>query len=80
MKGIGVVRKLDELGRITLPMEIRRTFDINIGDGVEIFVEEDSIIFKKYQTHCAICGEANNVASFKNKKFCINCINELKKL
>ena len=78
MKGTGIVRNLDALGRITLPREIRRTFDLNIADGMEIFVEENSIILKKYQPECVLCGEAKDVTSFNNKNICQLCISKIK--
>lgn len=57
MKSTGIVRKLDELGRVVLPIELRRTMDLNIHDTVEIFVEDDKIILKKYHPACIFCGE-----------------------
>lgn len=77
MKATGVVRKVDDLGRIVLPIELRRTLDIEIKDSLEIFVEEDSIILKKYQPCCIFCGEATNVVSFMGKNVCGRCIASL---
>lgn len=67
MKSIGVVRKVDELGRIVLPIELRRAYDINIKDPLEIFVEDDRIILKKYNPvkACALTGEITS----ENKSF-----------
>lgn len=79
MKSTGIVRKIDELGRIVLPMELRRVLDINIKDSIEIFVEGDSVILKKYEPCCTFCGETTNVTHFKDKNVCTNCIKELTK-
>ena len=60
MKSTGIVRKLDELGRVVLPIELRRTMDLNIHDTVEIFVEDDKIILKKYHPACIFCGNRSD--------------------
>lgn len=77
MKSTGIVRKLDELGRVVLPIELRRTMDLNIHDTVEIFVEDDKIILKKYHPACIFCGDARDVTTFKVKLVCVNCLREL---
>ncbi len=77
MKSTGVVRKVDELGRIVLPVELRKNLDINIKDSLEIFVDGDSVILKKYMPACIFCGEARNVASYKGKNVCEKCIKEI---
>ena len=79
MKSTGIVRKIDELGRVVLPIELRRTLDIDIKDSLEIYVDNDSIILKKYAPACIFCGNADNVTNFKGKNVCENCIKELKK-
>ncbi|MBO5006733.1 MAG: AbrB/MazE/SpoVT family DNA-binding domain-containing protein [Clostridia bacterium] len=61
MKSTGVVRRIDELGRIVLPIEIRKNLSIDNRDAVEIFVENDKIILKKYEPACIFCGNADNV-------------------
>ena len=78
MKSTGVVRKMDELGRIVLPVELRRTLDIEEGDALEIFTEADIIVLKKYQPGCVFCGDVDNVKTFKEKRICIGCMSELK--
>ena len=78
MKSTGIVRKMDELGRIVLPMEIRTTFDINAKDALEIFVEDDCIILRKYQPSCVFCGNADNVVYFNNKRICADCLEKIK--
>ena len=77
MKSTGIVRKLDELGRVVLPIELRRTMDLNIHDTVEIFVEDDKIILKKYHPACIFCGDARDVTTFQGKLVCVNCLREL---
>lgn len=80
MKAIGIVRKVDELGRIVIPMELRRTFGIEKEDPLEIFVDDDMIILKKYEPACIFCGSAEDVSKVHNKNICRACINEMKKL
>ena len=77
MKSTGIVRKVDELGRIVLPIELRRTMDIGVKDMLEIFVEDDQIILKKYHPSCVFCSDARDVVPYKGKLVCRNCLNEL---
>lgn len=78
MKATGVVRKVDELGRIVLPIELRRNMDINIKDSLEIYVDDDCVILKKYQPCCVFCGESGEVVNHLGKNVCKNCIEQLK--
>lgn len=78
MKSIGVVRKVDELGRIVLPIELRRTLDIKERDSLEIFTEGETVILKKYEPACVFCGNAKNVINFKGKNICKECLKEIK--
>jgi len=78
MKSTGVVRKVDELGRIVIPIELRRTLDIAEKDALEIYVDFYTVILKKYQPACIFCGEANDVTNYKSKKICKSCLLELK--
>lgn len=80
MKATGIVRKVDELGRIVLPIELRRTLDIAIKDPIEIFVEADSIVLKKYEPSCVFCGSATKVSQVRGKNVCEKCVEELKAL
>jgi transcriptional pleiotropic regulator of transition state genes len=80
MKATGIVRKVDELGRIVLPIELRRTLDIEIKDPIEIFVDENLIILKKYEPACIFCGNAKNIRNVSGKNICGDCIEELKQL
>lgn len=78
MKSTGIVRKVDELGRIVLPIELRRTLDIAEKDALEIYVEESSIVLKKYEPACIFCDSAKNVTVYKGKNICAECMKELK--
>ena len=78
MKSTGVVRKVDELGRIVLPIELRKMMDINVKDSVEIFTDSDSIILKKYHPACVFCGDAADVVYFNGKRVCRACIEKMK--
>ena len=80
MKSTGIVRRVDELGRIVLPIELRRTLDIGEKDALEIFVEGEQIILKKYQPTCIFCGETNGVINYKGKQICKSCIKEINKI
>ena len=77
MKSIGVIRKVDELGRIVLPMEIRNTLDIGPKDKLEIFVEGEKIILKKYAPSCTFCGSTKNNIILNNKRVCKDCLAKL---
>lgn len=79
MKATGITRKIDELGRIVLPIELRRTLEIGEKDPIEIYVEEDRIILKKFKQSCAFCGSNENIIEFKGKYVCADCITQLKK-
>ena len=80
MKSTGIVRKVDELGRIVLPIELRRTLDIDIKDALEIYVEDSKIVLKKYEPTCTFCGESENVVTYKDKIICKSCLEELKNI
>ena len=80
MKATGIVRKVDELGRIVLPIELRRTLNIDIKDPVEIFVDGDSIMLKKYEPACIFCGSSDNVRQVIGKNICAACIEELRNM
>ena len=79
MKSTGIVRRIDELGRVFLPFDLRRTLNIAIKDSLEIYVDNSSIILKKYEPACIFCGDATEVVSFKGKNVCKNCLEEMKK-
>ncbi len=79
MKSTGVVRKVDELGRIVIPIELRRTMGIEEKDALEIYVDNEKIILKKYEPACIFCGNAEEVINYKGKNLCRNCLTELSK-
>lgn len=78
MKSTGIVRKVDELGRIVLPIEMRRTLDIAEKDALEIYVEGSSVILKKYKPSCIFCDSTKDIVLFKGKNVCPKCLKELK--
>ena len=78
MKSTGVVRKVDELGRIVLPIELRRTLDISEKDSLEIYVDGSAIILKKYRPTCVFCDSVKDVKVFKGKNICPKCLRELR--
>lgn len=78
MKSTGVVRKVDELGRIVLPIELRRSLDIAEKDALEIYVDGEQVILKKYQPACVFCGEARDISNYKGKNICSECMKDIK--
>ena len=78
MKSTGIVRNVDELGRIVIPKEMRKKIDIGSSDPIEIYVEDDKIILQKYKNVCAFCGNSESLVSFKGKNICTECIKEIK--
>lgn len=77
MKATGIVRQIDSLGRIVLPIELRRTLEIGDRDSLEIFIEDNTIILKKYQPSCIFCGNAKEVTQFKGRNICPACRQEI---
>lgn len=78
MKATGIVRRIDELGRIVLPAELRRTMGIQDRETLEIFVDGSSIVLKKYSPACIFCDSGRNVAVFKGKNVCARCLRQLR--
>jgi len=78
MKSTGIVRKVDELGRVVLPIELRRTLDINEKDALEIYVDGATIILKKYEPACIFCDNAKDVIVYHGKNICKECMLTLK--
>lgn len=78
MKDTGIVRNIDEMGRLVLPREMRRKMDINRGDEIEFYTDGDTIVLKKYQPNCCFCGSEASLVTFKDKTVCASCIAELK--
>lgn len=77
MKATGIVRNVDELGRIVLPIELRRNLSINIKDPMEIYVDGSSIVIKKHEPHCIFCGSDKNISEFKGRNVCDSCKREI---
>ena len=77
IKSTGIVRKVDELGRVVIPIELRRTLSIAEKDALEIYVDEEKIILKKYEPACVFCGSAENVQNFRGKNVCSQCASDM---
>lgn len=77
MKSTGIVRKVDELGRVVIPIELRRTLNVAEKDALEIYVDGEHIILKKYEPACIFCDDARDITVYKGKNICRNCLNEL---
>lgn len=77
MKATGIVRKVDELGRVVIPIELRRAYGIEVKDSLEIFVDGENIILRKYEPACIFCGQAKDISIFSGKNVCQSCIVEL---
>lgn len=78
MKSTGIVRRVDELGRIVLPIELRRIFDLKEKDAIEIYTDTDMIILKKFQRACIFCGSSEDISEYKGKTVCSSCIADIK--
>ncbi len=77
MKSTGIVRQVDELGRVVLPIELRRTFDIEPKDSLEIYTDNNTIILKKYEPACTFCGEVEDIFTFGGKNVCKKCVKRM---
>ena len=80
MKATGILRKIDGLGRIVIPMEIRNKLEISQNDPLEIHVEGNSIVLRKYEPDCTFCGSSRNVVEYKGKNVCEKCIKEINQI
>ena len=80
MKTTGMFRQLDSLGRIVLPIELRRTLDIHTKDMLEILVEGNTVVLRKYEPNCHFCGGSTGLTTYKDKRICKRCLKELKEL
>lgn len=79
MKSTGIVREVDRAGRIVLPIELRRTLEIEENDSLEIFTEDNMIILRRYEPACIFCGNAKDVVPYKGRNICPDCIENLMK-
>ncbi len=80
MKSIGIVRKVDELGRIVLPIELRRMLDIAERDELEIYLDDDRVVLKKCESTCIFCASTHNLQPYFGKNVCAECLSNLKEL
>ena len=80
MKSTGIVRKIDDLGRMVIPIELRKTMEIDKKDPMEIYVDEEKIVLKKYEPACIFCGSADETVEFKDKTICKDCLDNMKDL
>ena len=80
MKATGIARPVDPLGRVVIPVELRRTLNIKTDDSLEVFVDGQYIMLKKYEPACIFCGNAKDVENIRGKNVCKDCLEELKKL
>ncbi|MEA4854703.1 MAG: AbrB/MazE/SpoVT family DNA-binding domain-containing protein [Christensenella sp.] len=80
MKSTGIVRLLDPLGRIVLPIEIRRTLDLQKKDPLEIFIEGDCILLKKYKSSCVFCDSTKDLTVYQGKSICVDCLRKMTEL
>lgn len=80
MKATGIIRRIDELGRVVLPMELRNKFGITEKDPMEIFVEGNSIILKKFEPNCIFCGSSKSLIGYADKMICEKCSEKIAKL
>ena len=80
MKSTGIIRRVDELGRVVIPIEIRNQFNIVEKDPIEIFVDGSSIILRKYEPNCVFCGSTKDLYEHNEKLICNKCIEKISKL
>lgn len=80
MKSTGIVRKIDDLGRMVIPIELRETMNIDKKDPMEIYVDGDKIILKKYEPACIFCGNADDTIDFKGRTICNDCLDNMQKV
>ncbi|MCU7380825.1 AbrB/MazE/SpoVT family DNA-binding domain-containing protein [Clostridiales Family XIII bacterium ASD5510] len=73
MKCTGIVRRLDDLGRVVIPKELRRIMQIDEGDAIEIYTDADKLVLKKYEPGCVICGSMDNLVDFRGRPVCGMC-------
>ena len=77
MKNVGIIRSIDALGRMSIPISLRRSLDINVGDPLEVYMDNDCIIIHKYsEPACMFCGNRENLRQFKGKNICDTCAME----
>lgn len=80
MKSTGIIRKVDELGRVVLPVEIRRRLDIAERDELEFYLEDDRVVLKKYEPSCIFCASGCNLVNYHGRNVCMDCIHKLNEI
>ena len=80
MKSTGIIRRVDELGRVVIPIEIRNQFNISEKDPIEIYVNGSSIVLKKLEENCIFCNNTDDLIEYNNKLICKECVKKLKSL
>lgn len=80
MKATGIVRKVDELGRIVLPIELRRTLDIEVRDSLEIYLDGNHIVLQKYENQCVFCNSTRGLSNHMGKNICRDCVSKITRL
>lgn len=78
MKPAGIVRKVDQLGRIVLPKSLRKRYQMNEGDPIEILVQGDQILLERYRPKCVFCSSMDEVVEFKDRHVCGSCLQQMK--
>ena len=79
MKATGIVRRLDKLGRLVIPSELRETFNIGLGAPLEIFIDGETILLQKYECTCVLCGSKEDLTPYRDKWICSTCRDEIAK-
>lgn len=79
MKSTGMIRKVDDLGRVVIPAEMRRMLEINEQDELELYVEDDKLILQKFLPRCIFCGDDRQLVSYYGKNLCMTCITAIRK-
>ena len=80
MRPTSIVRKVDELGRIVLPIELRRVLDIAERDEMEMYLEDDKVILRKFEPTCVFCSEARGLITYRGKTICKDCIRSMNQM
>ena len=80
MKSTGIVRRVDELGRVVIPIELRNKFGIAEKEPIEIYVDGSSIVLKKYEPNCIFCGSAKKLSEYKDKLICDKCLAKISEI
>ncbi len=80
MKSTGIIRRVDELGRVVIPIELRNKFGIAEKDPIEIFVDGSNIVLKKFEPNCIFCGSSKKLSEYKDKLVCDKCLEKLSEM